>query len=106
MDKLRIYYRFKGNGVIFITSSGDYDKVKQRFPNANPAKSIFVEYDRNTDFSNYHQQLEHYIFPVLMGSLSPANLKEIKKVEFILMPDEKLTYTINNYEPEVQPVCG
>lgn len=106
MEKLRIYYRFKGNGIVFGSAASDYDKLKVAFPNAQPAKSIFVEYDMRSDFRNFHAQLENYIFPALAGFPKPEDLKNIKKAEFILMPDEKITYTINNYEQEVQLICG
>ena len=106
MEKLRIYYRFKGNGIVFVVAANDYDMLKSFFPKAQPAKSVFVEYDMRSDFRNYHAHLEHYVFPALAGFPISENLKNIKKVDFILMPDEKVTYTINNYEPEIQSVCG
>ena len=106
MEKLRIYYRFKGNGIVFISGASDYDNLKSTFPDAQPAKSVFVEYDWRSDFKNYHAQLENYIFPALAGFPKSENLKNIKQVDFILMPDEKIAYSINNYEPEIQFVCG
>ncbi len=106
MDKLRIYYRFKGNGIIFGSAASDYELLKKTFPNAQPAKSVFVEYDMKSDFRKYHAQLENYIFPALAGFSKPEDLKNIKTIDFILTPEFKVTYTINNHEPQIQPVHG
>ena len=108
MEKLTIYYRFKGNGILFGPTSYDYETLKTVFSNAQPAKSIFVEYDWRSDFKNYHAQLENYIFPAIAGFPKAEDLKKIKTVEFMITPGRIVTYTINNniYEPEIQPVCG
>ena len=106
MDKLRIYYRFKGNGIIFGSAASDYELLKKTFPNAQPAKSVFVEYDMKSDFRKYHAQLENYIFPALAGFSKSEDLKNIKTIDFILTPEFKVTYTINNHESQIQPVHG
>jgi hypothetical protein len=102
MEKLRIYYRFKGNGIIFGSAASDYDLLKKNFPTSQPAKSVFVEYDIKSDFRKYHAQLENYIFPALAGFQKAEDLKNIKKVDFILTPEFTVTYTINNHEPQSQ----
>jgi hypothetical protein len=109
MDKLTIYYRFKGNGILFGLISSEHKDLKALFPYAQPAKSIFVEYDIKSDFKNYHPQLENYIYPAIAGFPTSEDLKKIKEIEFILTPERIVTHTINNtklYEPQVQPVCG
>ncbi|MBL7816604.1 MAG: hypothetical protein JNL70_16405 [Saprospiraceae bacterium] len=108
MDKLTIYYSFKGNGILFGPTSYDYESLKKLFPNAQPAKSIFVEYDRQSDFKNYHAQLENYIFPAIAGFPVSEDLKKIKVIEFMMTPGRTVTYTIKNniYEQEIQPICG
>lgn len=102
MEKLRIYYSFKGNGISFIVKPSDYDILKTSFPEAQPARSIFVEYERKSDFRNYHAQLENYIFPAIAGFAKSEDLKKIKLIEFSIMPQFEITYTINNYDQEVQ----
>ena len=98
MDKLRIYYRFKGNGISFVVKPSDYDILKATFQEAQPAMSVFIEYDRSSGFQNYHAQLENYIFPALVGFPKQDDLKKIKTVEFIVTPKFEVTYTINNCE--------
>ena len=44
------------------------------FPEAQPAKSVFVEYDIRSDFKDYHAQLENYIFPAIAGFSKPEDL--------------------------------
>ena len=106
MEKLRIYYRYKGNGISFVVKPSDYDILKSTFQDAQPAMSVFIEYDRSSGFQNYHAQLENYIFPALVGFQKSEDLNKIKTVEFILTPQFEVTYTINNYEQEVQLVRG
>jgi hypothetical protein len=102
MEKLRIYYSVKGNGILFGFLPPQLEEFKKIFPDAQPAKGIFVQYDIRSDFKNYHAQLESFIFPALVGFPTTEDLKRIKMVEFFKTPDNVVTYTINNYEQEVQ----
>lgn len=55
------------------------------------------------NFEKYHAQLERYIFPALLGLANEADLKTIKKVEFIKTPEYIITYTIEqNDEQKIQ----
>ncbi len=107
MDKIQIYYGVQGNGMTFMLDLSDYQSIKKMFPKAQPPKSIFVTYDRGTDFANYHPNLEKYVFPALMGFLDDKDLKKIKTVEFLKTPEYEVTHTIKQNqknEQEVQPV--
>jgi hypothetical protein len=106
MEKLRIYYSFKGNGISFSLLPSDCNLLKDAFPEAQPAMGIFVQYDIRSDFRNYHAQLENYIFPAIAGLPKMEDLKKISVVEFIKTPGRIVTYEINNYEQEVQPIPG
>ena len=110
MEKMRIYYSYKGNGIVFGTYEGDYKRLKSDFPNAQPARSITIEYDRQSNFKDYHPQLENYILPALTGFPKLEDLKQIKTVQFILTPEMVVTYTIEQNqiqnEQKVQPICG
>lgn len=94
MEKLQILYGVQGDGMTFTLGWDDYLSIKKMFPNAQPPKSIFVTYDWRSDFANYHANLEKYIFPALMGFVDETDLQQFKKVEFIKMPEKKVTYTI------------
>jgi hypothetical protein len=106
MEKLQIFYSFKGNGIVFGFLPTDYENLKKAFSDAQPAMSIFVQYDIRSDFKNYHAQLERFIFPALAGFPKVEDLKKIKLVEFVKTPGRTVTYSINNYEQEVQPLLG
>lgn len=109
MEKLRIYYGVQGNGITFELLLSAQRTIKEMFPDAQLPKSIFVCYDWRQDFANHHANLEKYIFPALLGLTNDQDLKKIKQVEFIKMPEEKVTYTIDQtkkYEQEVQPIPG
>ncbi len=103
MEKLKIYYGVQGNGIVFGFMPSDYDIFKQYFPDAKPAKRIFVEYDIKSNFEQYHAQLENYIFPALVGLSDFKDLRKIKSVDFIKTPEYEITYTINQKnDKEVQ----
>jgi hypothetical protein len=107
MDKIQIQYGVQGNGMTFLIDYSDYHTIKLLFPNAQPAKRIFVEYDMKTDFEHNHAHLEKYVFPALLGFPNEAELKKIKLIEFVRTPGFKVTHKIEqNYEQEVQPVSG
>ena len=107
METLQIQYGVQGNGMTFTLRWSDYKKIKEMFPNAQPAKQIFVEYDMKTDFEHNHAHLEKYVFPALLGFPNETELKQFKSVEFVKMPGYKMTYKIEqNYEQKIQPVSG
>lgn len=106
MEKLRIYYSYKGNGISFGLLPSDFEALKMAFPDAQPALSVFVQYDINSNFKNYHAQLENFIFPTMAGFFKQDDLKKIKIVEFIKTPERIVTYEIKNYEQEVQSIHG
>ena len=107
MEKLQIYYGVQGDGMTFCLPLRDYRTIQKMFPDAQLPESIFVGYDTKVDFANYHANLEKYIFPVLMGFKNEADLKKIKKIDFVKMPEQRVTYTIEQneqYEQEIQSI--
>ena len=112
MEKIRIFYGIQGNGVSFGLALGDYNAIKARFPDAQPSKGVFVEYDFRTNFADYRPHLERYIFPTLVGLANPTDAEKIERIDFIKMPEEVLTFTIEQNkkkyqnEQEIQLVLG
>jgi hypothetical protein len=104
MEKIQIEYGVQGDGMTFGLRQRDYDIIKKMFPDAQPPDSIFVVYDMRTDFTNYHANLEKYIFPALMGFRDDEDLKKFKKIEFVRMPEERVTYTIEQNEQNEQKI--
>jgi hypothetical protein len=49
--------------------------LQKSFAQSQPPIRIFVEYDMQSNFAEYHAQLEHYIFPALMGFAHPDELQ-------------------------------
>jgi hypothetical protein len=94
MKKLNIYYGVQGNGIRFGLNIDDYSTLKQLFPDAQPAKGLFVEYDMKTNFAEYHPHLERYVFPALLGLNKEGDFKGFEQIQFIKTPEMKLTYTI------------
>ena len=112
MEKIRIFYGIQGNGVSFGLAPSDYNAIKARFPDAQPSKGVFVEYDFRTNFADYRPHLERYVFPALVGLANEADLKQFERIEFIKTPGQTLTYVIEQnkkqdyYEQKEQLVFG
>jgi hypothetical protein len=110
MEKLVIHYGIQGNGMKFGLTVRNFKIIKELFPDAQPAKGVFVEYDMRTNFAQYHPHLERYVFPALLGLANEADLKKIKHIEFVKTPEMIVTHTIDQttpseiYEQEVQSV--
>ena len=102
MEKIIIYYGIQGNGIKFNMGPKHYKAVKELFPDAQPAKGVFIEYDFRTNFADYHPQLERYVFPALIGTPNDADLKKIERVEFILMPGAIVTHIIEQTKNQIQ----
>lgn len=94
MEKVIIHYGIQGNGMRFNLTIKSYDEIKATFPDAQPAKGLFVEYDFRTNFADYHPHLENYVFPALVGLANQEDLKKIKRVEFTQSLKGKATYII------------
>ena len=112
MEKITIYYGIQGNGVSFGLALGDYKAIKQAFPDAQPSKGVFVEYDFRTNFADYRPHLERYVFPALVGLADQTDLKKFERIEFVKTPGLTVTYVIeqnkkqHKYEQEEQFVLG
>ena len=108
MDKLTIHYGIQGNGINYVLTYGDYNKIKKLFPHLQPSKGVFVQYDFRTDFQTNRPELERYVFPTLVGTYDENELKEFKHVEFIKMPEMEVTYIIDQnatqYDSQIQSI--
>ena len=102
MEKIRIYYGIQGNGMAFRMAVSDYKAIKAQFPDAQPAKGVFVEYDFRANFADYHPHLERYVFPALVGVANEADLKKFERIEFFRTPGITLTYTIEQNKKQPQ----
>lgn len=105
MDKITIHYGVQGNGISFGLTYEDYQMLKKKFPQAQPSKGVFVEYDMRSSFKTNRPVLERYVFPALVGMFDEADLKQFKRVEFMKTPEMKVTYVIDQNlqnEPQVQ----
>ena len=112
MEKITIYYGIQGNGVSFGLDIDDYKAIKQTFPDAQPSKGVFVEYDFRTNFADYRPHLERYVFPALVGLADQTDLKKFERIEFVKTLGLTVTYVIeqnkkqHQYEQEEQFVLA
>jgi hypothetical protein len=94
MDKLTIHYGIQGNGIAFGLTYDDYNTIKEKFPEAQPAKGVFVSYDIRSSFKIHRPQLERYVFPTLVGMFEEEDLKQFERIEFVKTPEMEVTYVI------------
>ena len=112
MEKLTIHYGIQGNGMKFGLTVRNFNIIKNLFPDAQPAKGIFIEYDIRTNFADYHPHLERNVFPALLGLANESDLKKIERIEFVKTPEMIVTYTIEQnqnltlHEQKIQLVSG
>lgn len=112
MEKITIYYGIQGNGVSFGLDIDDYKAIKKLFPDAQPSKGVFVEYDMRSNFADYRPQLERYVFPALVGVVTDEDLAKFDRIEFVKTPGLIVTYIIeqnkkqNQNEQKEQLVLG
>ena len=85
-----------------------FTPVEKPFSRRTTCRKYFVEYGMQSGFEKYRSQLENYIFPALVGFLNTDDLKKIKTVEFVKMPEGTVTYKIEQtYEQfNKEPVFG
>jgi hypothetical protein len=107
MERFRIYYRYKGDGIVFISSPNDMDKLVETFPEVQPAKSVYIRYGMTKPFKSYKIPYQNLVLTTLIGHAEVETIiKDIKRIEFMLMPDEKVTHTIEQHDSEVQLIRG
>jgi hypothetical protein len=100
MDTLTIHYGIQSNGISFGLTYDGYKMLKKMFPQAQPSKGVFVEYDRQSNFKVLRPQLERYVFPALVGMLDEKDLKQFKRIEFVKTPEMTVTYVIDQTTPQ------
>jgi radical SAM superfamily enzyme with C-terminal helix-hairpin-helix motif len=108
MDTLTIHYGIQGNGISFGLTYDDYNMLKKLYPQAQPSKGVFVEYDMKSNFKSYRPQLERYVLPALVGMFDEKDLKQFKRIEFVKTPEMQVTYVIepnaSKNDPQIQSV--
>ena len=52
--------------MAFRMAVSDCKAIKAQFPDAHPAKGVFVEYDFRANFADYYPHLERYVFPAML----------------------------------------
>ncbi|MCO6479209.1 MAG: hypothetical protein J5I94_21420 [Phaeodactylibacter sp.] len=54
-------------GYTFSLSPRERARIKEKFPDANPVASIFVNFDVKGDFEEKFGSIKKYLFPFLSG---------------------------------------
>lgn len=101
MDAIKIRVSKQMDGYTFSIAPSIRDSIRNLFPNAYPAESIFVGYNIRTDFENYLGKLENYIYPALLGVDDETQLMKLGKIEFI---DTQTGNVINKITPSDEKV--
>ena len=83
MESIKIGVNRQMNGYNFSISPSVRQLIKQIFPNAFPAKSLFIGYDSTTEFEKNIDLIEPHIFMALLGVSNEDELASIGAVEFV-----------------------
>ena len=72
------------NGYTFSLPLSIRQRIKDWFPDAHPANTLFISYDIKSDFEKYYSQLENYIYPALLGIADKNSLNDkVREIQFI-----------------------
>ena len=84
MMPIDIYVNRQLDGITFNMSPLTRKKFYELFPNAHPSGSVFVNYDTKANFETYHNRVERFIVPILLGLDDDEGSKaKIGQVNFI-----------------------
>lgn len=97
MEAIKINVYKQMDGYSFSLTPSIRKMIRTLFPNSNPANGIFVAYDTNSEFEKYYGNLEHSIFPALLGISNQSDLK--KKVDEILFVDTQTGNVLHKVNP-------
>lgn len=67
MLPIDIYVNRQSDGITFNMAPLTRKKFYQEFPDAHPSGSVFVNYDTKANFETYHNKVERFIIPILLG---------------------------------------
>lgn len=94
MEAIKIDVNKQMDGFTFSITPTIRQRIKRWFPNSYPANNIFVAYDTKSDFELYHDKLEKYIYPALLGIDNQDDLnKKVNEIQFVDIQTGKVLNT-------------
>lgn len=94
MEAIRIDVNKQMDGYTFSLAPRFRQMMKNWFPDAHPANTIFVSYDTKSNFEPQFGKLEGYIYPVLLGIDTQSSLeKVVDEIQFIDSRTGQLMHT-------------
>lgn len=83
MNAIKINVNKQLDGYVFTLLPRFRETIRQAFPGAHPANTIFVAYDTGSDFESHYNQLQQVIFPALLGVTEKSDFKKIGEIQFV-----------------------
>ncbi len=95
MSSIEITVNKQLNGFTFAIMPSMRELIRKLSPGSQPANTIFVSYDVQSDFESNISQLENYIFPALLGIKNLKDLEQINEIEFIDPHTRNVLHSVN-----------
>ncbi|QKZ13042.1 hypothetical protein [Spirosoma sp. KUDC1026] len=95
MSPISVYVNRQLDGVTYSLSPLSRKNFYEQFPNAHPSGSVFVNYDTKSDFETYHNRVERFVLPILLG-LDDETIKTVGPVNFIDPRTNDLVFSYRN----------
>lgn len=96
MMPIDIYVNRQMDGITFNMSPLTRKRFYEAFPNAHPSGSVFVNYDTKAGFETYHNRVERFIVPILLGLDDEESLAKIGQIKFIDPATNDTLYTYSH----------
>lgn len=96
MEAIKINVNKQLDGYSFSIGPTIRHLITSWFPNAHPANNIFISYDTKIDFEHYYDNLERYIYPVLLGVGNEDELNQ--KVNEIIFIDTQTGQVLHSHK--------
>jgi hypothetical protein len=94
MEAIRINVNKQMDGYTFSIGPSIRQMIRNWFPTAHPANSIFVSYDTKSGFEVSISNLEKYIYPALLGVDNQTELKtKVNEIQFIDTQTDNVLHT-------------
>lgn len=96
MKPIVVYVNRQMDGITYGLSPMSRKIFYEKHPEAHPSGSVFVNYDTKTDFETYHNRVERFIVPILLGIDDEASLAKIGQIQFIDPATNAILYTYSH----------
>ncbi len=82
MKPIIVYVNRQMDGITYGLSPMSRKIFYEKFPDAHPSGSVYLNYETKSGFETYHNRVERFVLPILLG-LDEEAIKDIGPIKFI-----------------------